>query len=176
MAGMKLYEATAALAITDEWLDELGGELTPEIEALLDEAEGTFAEKVERVALKLKSLEAEAAAIKAEESRLAARRKARENGVTSLKTYLQRNLEAAGKQKVDGLLCTVALQLNPPALSVPANVDLAELYAAGAPGITLVPESFTLDKRAVLDAVKVSGEAVLPNGWAVTRSQSLRIK
>lgn len=176
MAGMKLYEAAEALHITDEWLEELGGELTPEVEALLNAAEGDFAEKAERVALKIKALESEAKAIKEEETRLTARRKARETGAASLKAYLQRNLEAAGKDKVNGLLVTVALQLNPPALQVPAHVDLAELYEAGAPGITLVPESYTLDKRAVLDAVKVSGEGVLPNGWAVTRSQSLRIR
>ncbi len=176
MTGLKLHEATAALHIVDEWLEEQGGELTPELEAILEQAEGDFATKVERVALKVKELDAEAEAIKAEEQRLAARRKARENGAKSLKQYLERCLDAAGKEKVNGVLVTVAFQLNPPALSVPADADLKELYEAGAPGITLVPSTFTVDKRAVLDAVKASGESVLPNGWAVTRARSLRIR
>lgn len=172
---MKLYEATAALRITDEWLDEAGGELTPELEALLGQAEGDFAEKIERVALKVRELEAEAEAIKAEEARLAARRKARETGAKSLKAYAQRCLEDAGKEKVNGLIVTVALQQNPPSVAVSPEVDERELYEAGCPYVERVPERFVLDKRAVLDAYK-QNPAALPNGVTVTRSTSLRIR
>lgn len=173
---MKLYEATQALGITEEWLEETGGELTPELEALLDAATGDFSEKVERVALKVKALEAEAKAIRDEESRLSARAKSRETGAKRLKEYVQRQMEAAGKDKVNGLLCTVALQMNPPAVFVPDTLDLGELYEAGCPGIELVPERFVVNKRELLDAYKVKGEAVLPNGATVTRSTSLRIR
>lgn len=176
MAGMTLYEATAALAITDEWLEEHGGELTPEIEALLEQAEGDFATKAERVALKVTSLEAEAKVVKEEEDRLAARRKARETGAKSLKAYLVRMLDAAGADKVNGTLVTIAFQNNPPAVQVPDGTDLRELYEAGAPGIERVPETFAVKKAAVLDAWKVSGDAVLPNGWTVTQGRSLRIR
>lgn len=175
MAGMTLYEATAALQITDAWLEELGGELTPEMEVLLDVAEGDFATKAERVALKVKGLEAEAKAIKEEEDRLAARRKARENGAKNLKAYLGRMLEAAGKDKVNGTLVTIAFQNNPPSLQVPDGIDLAELFEAGAPGIEHIPASYAVNKRALLDAYKVNPE-VLPNGFAVVQGRSLRIR
>lgn len=174
--GMRLYEATEALRIGDEWLEETGGELTPELEALLDEAEGTFADKVERVALKVRAFEAEAKAIKDEEGRLTARRMARENAAKNLKLYLQRCLEGAGKEKVNGLLVTVAVQQNPPSVQVGAAVDEEELYAAGCQYVERVPERFVLDKRALLDAYKTSGDSVLPNGVTVTRSTSLRIR
>lgn len=176
MSSLTLYDAVAALGITEEWLEESGGELTPELEALLDSATMTFKEKVERVALKVRSLEAEAEAIGFEVARLKARAMARENAAKSLKSYLQRCLEAADEPKVVGLLCTVAVQLNPPSLQVPETSDLQELYVAGAPGIERVPESFRVNKRDVLDKVKQYGESILPADWSVTRTSSLRIR
>ena len=176
MAGLTLYDAVAALGITEEWLEETGGELTPELEALLDSATMTFKEKVERVALKVRSLESEAQAIGDEVARLKAREMARTNAAKSLKTYLQRCLEQAGEQKVTGLLCTVAVQLNPPSLQVPESSDLQELYQAGAPGIERVPESYKVNKADVLNKVKQYGESILPADWRVTRTSSLRIR
>lgn len=180
--GLTLYEAVEALGISESWLEEAGGELTPEVEALLNEAEGSLKEKVERVALKVKSLEAEGKAIKEEADRLVARAKARANGAASLKRYLEQNMIAAGMPKVVGLLATVTLQLNPPAVQVASDIDLRELYEGGAPFVTVVPESFTLDKKEVLAAVKRAEaegkdqDAVLPASIRVTRSQSLRIR
>ena len=175
--SIKLYEAVEALGTTEEWLDEAGGELTPEVEALLDGAQMAFAEKVERVALKVKALESEAEAISAEAARLTARAKARTTAAKSLKAYLQRCLEVAGETKVNGLLCTVALQTNPPAVTVPAWTDeeLRELFEAGAPGVELVPERFVVNKKDLLAAYHRSEDAV-PTGVTVTRSTSLRMR
>lgn len=176
MSGITLYEATQALGITEEWLEEAGGELTPEVEALLNDAHMGFAEKVERVALKVKSLEAEAEAIATEGTRIMSRAKVRANAAKSLKTYLERCMDAAGETKVVGLLATVALQTNPPKLNVPDDADLTELYAAGCPGIALVPERYVVDKSEMLAAVKARGEDVLPSGFTITRGTSLRIR
>ena len=176
MTGITLYEATEALGITEEWLDEAGGELTPEVEEMLNAAQMGWAEKVERVALKVKSLEAESEAIATEGTRIMQRAKVRANAAKSLKTYLERCMEAAGETKVTGLLATVALQKNNPALSVPADANLEELYEAGCPGVALVPESFTLNKAELLAAVKARGEEVLPTGFTITRGTSLRIR
>lgn len=176
MSGITLHEATAALGITEEWLEEAGGELTPEVEALLNDAHMGFAEKVERVALKVKALEAESEAIATEGQRIMARAKARANGAKSLKTYMERCMEAAGETKVVGLLCTVALQQNPPKLNVPEDVDLAELYEAGCPGVVAIPARYEVNKAELLAAVKARGEDVLPTGFTVTRGTSLRIR
>ena len=45
-ATVTLYERTAALLQVDQWIKEAEGELTPELEALMDEALGDFASKV----------------------------------------------------------------------------------------------------------------------------------
>lgn len=191
MTGMTLYDAVEALAIIDELIEEhaeaiqaAGGDImaVPAIAELLDRAEGDFATKVERVALKVRELLGAADVVKTEVDRLTARKRAYENAATGLKGYLLRMLEAAGKTKVEGKLATVSIQKNPPALQVPPDADLGELYDAGMRGIVPVPASFALDKKVVLDLVK-RAEAegrdvatVLPRGWAVTRGDSLRIR
>lgn len=177
---LTLLEAVEALMISESWLEEAGGELTPEVEALLNEADGDLKEKVERVALKVKQLEGQAKAIKEEADRLTARARARSNGADSLKRYLERCMNAVGLKKVDGLLCTVAMQLNPPKVEMTDGTDLKELYEAGFPGVDLVPVSFALNKKAVLEAVKEAGDParVLPKDGSirVVRTESLKIR
>lgn len=194
MTGMKLYESVEALAIIDELIEEhadairnAGGDImaVPAIAELLDLAEGTFTEKVERVALKVRELGGAAEIVKAELERLQARKRSYENAAAGLKGYLLRMLQAAGKTKVEGKLATVAIQQNPPALNVPEGTtgeQLVELHEAGFPYITHVPASFGIDKRGLLDAVKATeaagkdASALLPTGWTVTRGDSLRIR
>lgn len=179
---MRLYEAVEGLAIVNSWLDEhadellaSGGELTPELAALLDQAEGDFRVKVERVALKVRELLATADAIKIEETRLAQRRKATENAATSLKAYLQRALEAAGETTVKGPLATVALQKNPPAVrGLVEPATLAAWAQQGSVFVTVVPASYVLDKKVVLEHYKQGLE--LPGMLTVEQGVSLRIR
>jgi hypothetical protein len=190
---VKLYEATEALRIVEDLIEEhadaiaaAGGDIAavPAIAELLAFAEDKLNAKVERVALKIRELEAAAEIVKQEKDRLAARQKAREHAAKGLKAYLQRELERAGVKKVEGELVTVALQDNPPSVQLPVNVEvnLEELYTAGAVGIEHVPESFTINRKAILDAVKAAeaegkdASTVLPAGWSVVRGRSLRIR
>lgn len=157
MTTTALYELANARDILDTWLEETGGELTPEIETLLNDLEGQAKDKVERVALYIVEQLSHAKAMKAEEERLAQRRKAREKAADSLKAYLQGQMERLGLKKVEGLLCTVAMQNNPPSV-VPAveidEADLRNVYTFAPEYVTRVPESYSLNKRAILDAHK----------------------
>jgi hypothetical protein len=176
--SITLYETVNALAIVTEWLDESGGEITPEIEDLLAEAEGDFTTKAERVALYIRSLDAEAEAIKAEEARLAARRKVRENGAERLKGYLHRWIEAAGRDSVKTPLITAAIQTNPP--KVECDLQEGDLVELGANGLSYVKSTevitISLDKKAILADHKAGTLQGLPAGIRVTQSTSLRIR
>jgi hypothetical protein len=70
-ATVRLYDLAEAREILDEFLTETEGEVTPEIEALLEQLTGQVTEKVERVGLYIRELVATAAAVKEEEQRLA---------------------------------------------------------------------------------------------------------
>lgn len=178
--SVALYELADARDILDHWLAESEGELTPEIEVLLNELEGAIDEKVERVALYIIEQLSHAKAIKAEEERLAQRRRAREKAADSLKHYLAQQLDRFGKQKVAGTYCTVAFQKNPPSVTPVVESDDADfrnVFMIAPEFVTRVPESFSWNKRAILDAAK-SGP--LPDDIAkrvrITQSFSLRIR
>lgn len=175
MTTVHLYELSAAREILEDWLSEAEGEWTPEIEALLTELDGKADEKIERVALFIREQLADADRIKTEEQRLAARRKSREKAADSLKSYLQREMERLGKTSVNGLLCTVAFQNNPP--SVRGDVSpfvLQDLLESKSLFVTEIPASFSLNRRAVIDAFK-SGQPI-PDGLVVEQGISLRIR
>lgn len=174
----KLYELSQAREILDGWLAESEGEFTPEMEALLADLDGAADEKIERVGLFIREQMADAAAIKTEEDRLTARRKAREKAAESLKAYLHREMDKLGKAKVQGLLCTVAVQKNPP--SVMCALGDAELLAAREGDdpvgqfVREVPASYRIDRDAVLAAYK-AGDPI-PPAIAVVVGSHVRIR
>lgn len=107
---MKLYEIPGALR---DLLDRLDadpdtGEVDGDALAAYAEYQGQAAEKLEGTACYMRELEAEAEAIKAEEDRLAKRRKALENKSSRLKTYMMPVLEAMGG-KVKGVMASVRI-------------------------------------------------------------------
>src|SRR4051812_17792966 len=109
-ATVKLYELADAARILDEFLVEAEGELTPEIESLLDSLELDIKAKVQDVALYIQQLVATAAAVRLEEDRLSRRRKAAERTAEALRGYLLRNMMRLDLKKVEGSRVTVALQ------------------------------------------------------------------
>ena len=84
---MNLYELSKAIEEFDLEVDEETGEITnaEELDAITMERD----EKIENIALWVKDLGAEAAAIKAEEQALAKRRKTAENKAEWLKGYIK---------------------------------------------------------------------------------------
>lgn len=97
---MKLYELTndylALLEAIDN--DEIPEEA---IEDTLEAITAGIEEKADSIACLLKNLEAECKAIKAEEDRLAERRKAKEKSHERIKQYLSATLQSAGLTKIE---------------------------------------------------------------------------
>lgn len=107
---MKIYEIPGALR---ELLDRLDadpdtGEVDGEALAAYAEYNAAAAEKLEGTACYCRELKAEAEAIKAEEERLAKRRKALENKSERLKAYMMPALEAMGG-KVKGVMVSLRI-------------------------------------------------------------------
>ena len=96
---MKLYKIKEELReVLDLVSNEESGELyTDTLETLQLE----FEDKTEGVALYIKELNAEVAAIKAEEKVLSERRIAKENKAEKLKQYLSNNMMEVGVKKID---------------------------------------------------------------------------
>ena len=97
---MKLYELTNDYLALMQAIDD--GEI-PE-DAIADTLEAITAcieDKADSIACMLKSLDAECVAIKAEEAKLAERRKAKEKAYERIKQYLSETLQRAGLDKVE---------------------------------------------------------------------------
>ena len=97
---MKLYEIANDYLALLQAIDE--GEIPEEaIADTLESIEGEIEYKADNLACVLKTLEAEAAAIKAEEKTLAERRKQKEKATERIKTYLSDVLQRLNINKIE---------------------------------------------------------------------------
>lgn len=162
---MKLYELNT---MYQEFIDlvEENQDLDEEIvRDTLDSIKGALHEKVESVAIVIKTLEAEAEAFKAEEKRLSERRKARENEIRRLKNYLEYAMKTAGEKKVKGKLYTINIQKNPPSINLLDDKKIPEKYR--------VPQPAKLDKKQILADLKKGIEV---EGCLIEQTEGARIR
>jgi hypothetical protein len=173
---MRLYEIAEARAILDTWLAESEGELTPDLEQMLDELDGQAEEKIERVGLFIRERAAEAKAVREERDRLDALMRRDERAVESLKRYVKTQMERLGKTKVNGLLATVAIQKNSMA-SVTTVLEPSEIWAFedGRPFVKREEKVvYSLDRDAILAAWKSSQP--LPVSISVEHGSHVRVR
>lgn len=158
---MKLYELSQNYQMVLDMIEDGNEEYLDTLESLGEAIE----EKAENTAKLIKSLDAQTEVIKAEEKRLADRRRALENKAKRMKEYLQENLEAAGIKKVKGQLLTVAIQKNPPSLNVVDESLIDQSY--------FIEQKPALDKKALLQAIKDGAEV---EGVEIKQTESVRIR
>jgi hypothetical protein len=109
---MKLYELGEAYRLISRRIEETEGSETAEdvvLKAALDSIEDGIENKAQSIVVLAKEWEAEAAAIKEEESRLARRRKALENRADSIRGYLLAQLLASGIEKLKTKLFSITV-------------------------------------------------------------------
>jgi hypothetical protein len=135
---------------------------------LFDNLRETIKEKTHNICALVRALEAEADAIKKEEERLAARRKARENRAQDLKNYLCDCLVKAGEKRVATPLFTALVQSTPRVVAIEGGpyVTPIEYYR-------VIPEKYELDKKRILQEWRSTQKT--PAGTEVLVGQSLRI-
>ena len=167
-------------ALTDQYrfllealANEDSGELDPEhlgeLSAKLSDTTIDLGEKAENIGKYILSLEADVAAIRTEEERLASRKKSIENKASWLKDYLLREMMTAGIPKIKRELFTVSIRNNPPSVNV---IDVEQLPNDFR---RIIPETWQPDKKAILEHFKGSGE-ILPGVEMVVDKKRLEIK
>lgn len=165
MAGgieqMKLYELSKAYQNLLDMQDELDEQtFTDTLETIQDEVE----HKAENTAKIIRTMEAEAKALKEEEERLAYRRKSIENRIRRLKDYLLDNLEASGVNKVKGKHLSVRIQKTPPSVNILDEKAIPEQF--------YVEQQPKLNKKALIEELKNGGKIT---GAELIQKRSLRI-
>jgi hypothetical protein len=159
---VKLYELTQNYSQLLDLADSMDEEMFRDTLSSIEEA---LEEKVENTAKFIRCLDGDIEAIKAEEKRLADRRKALETKVSNCKTYLQEQLEFAGIDKIKRPTVTVSIQANPPSVEV-ADESLIPIEY-------MIPQPSKIDKKAILTDLK---NGLWVEGCSMKQGRSVRIK
>jgi predicted nuclease with TOPRIM domain len=163
--AMRLYDLTEQY---NDLLDLL--EVSDDREALqamLDGLEDAFDSKVESIVKLIRSKAAERDAIDEERQRLANRAEKLNKEVDWLQSYIQREMERLGKEKVKSALFNITIANCPPAVNILSESNIPDKF------YILQPAKFNLDKRTLLEALK-SGEVV--QGAEIIQRKRLSIK
>jgi hypothetical protein len=167
MNSITLYEISqtyreALDVLTDPELDLPNEVIADTLEGL----QGTLEDKSIAVAQFFTSLELTAQGIKAAEQRMSQRRKAIENRVASLKTYLKESMEACGISKIESPWFTLSIQKNPAAVDILDEDSLPDDFVE-------IVTTRKIDKTAIKKAIESGAEVP---GAVLTRGTRLAIR
>lgn len=162
---MRLYDLSEQYQML---LDMASEDPTNEqLQEMLNGLEGKIEEKIENTIKVVRSLEAQAKAIKDEEERLKARRTSIENSATRLKENVETIMKRMELEKVKGQLFTISLQSNPPKVVVLDEFHIPQKYF-----VTPQPVP-QLQKKEIIEAWK---NGVDIPGVQVVQEKSLRVR
>ena len=165
---MKLYELTKILTDLEAELDNADMPIE-EINTRLDQFGTQFEFKAGQIARMVLNYDSDISQLKAEEERLAGRRKTLSNRVDHLKKYLLGCMKELGIKTVNYEIIRVIIQDNP------YSVGAVSLNLLPAEFVRIIPESKEPDKKKILEHFKETGE--IPDGVSeISRSQRLIIK
>ena len=159
MNAPTLYGITSELNAILTQLEELGGEITPELEQALAINEEQFVAKAEDYGHAILNLKGMAAAAKAEKERLAALQKFYENAQKRLTDALSNAMQVFGHDKVENATMRLSLRH-----STATEVD--DLDAVPAEYKTTKVEVVadkTAIKKAIQDGIEVPGAHLVEN-------------
>lgn len=147
-----IYELTGAFNHLWALMDE--GEISDEmLQEVFDSTAEELSVKLEGYCKFIKNLESDITGLKAEEDRLATRRRTMENTIKRSKEAMKMALTVAGENKMPCGSFTVSVQKNPPSLKLDASV-------ADIPSKYLIPQEPKVDTKALTDDLKASDELV----------------
>lgn len=160
-----LYELTGQRLALQQQLEELN----LDTDTITDTLEGESAELEAKIAdygFVIKNIEAFGEAIKAEEVRLQARRKAQEAKIDHIKHWLLTNMQACGLSKIEHPAFTVSIKSNPAKVIVDNEGQIPQEYFKQ----IIIEPTWQLEKKDVSDAIKAGKEvsgAHLETGYRI---------
>lgn len=159
--------------LTSEYLDLLAMLEDPDVDEdlindTLEGIDGELEAKADGYARVMRQMDADAKAIKAEEERLANRRKSLENRSAALKGRLQQMMEITGKVKFKTELFSFGIQKNP------AAVVIDEQYIENIPEEYLIRQDPKIDRAKLKEDLKAGLD--LEGIAHLEQSESLRIR
>lgn len=161
---MKLYDLTEQYNRVSELLESADNREA--LKDTLDSLEDAFDSKVESIVKLMKSKDAEHDVIKAEATRLSERAARIAKESEWLKQYIEGQMIASNREKVNSSLFNITLAKNPPAVNVLNESEVPQDYFT-------TKTVTSLDKRTILE--RLQGGETIP-GVEMIQRKSLRIK
>lgn len=158
-----LYEITDSLKLIQSLIEE-GADEEVFAEAIAKN-EMDLADKLEGYAMVMKNIESDIDGFKAEEKRLAERRKSMESKIKRMKEAMHDAMSSTGEKKIQGEKFTFTVQKNPPSLKVMDDKLI--------PGHFFEQQEPQLNKKALMDELKAGNEIA---GAEISEGESLRIR
>lgn len=162
----KLYEIKNEFNELLLMADEQGLSLD-DIKDTIDGIEFEFEEKADSTAKMIRTLIADADAVKAEKDRLADREKALRNSADNLKKYLETMMLEVDKKKFKTKLFSFNIQKNASSVKVEVEELLPKKY--------LIPQPDKVDKKQLLKDLK-AGVIEANENMRLVQTESLRIR
>lgn len=162
----KLYEIKNELNELLLMADEQGLSLD-DIKDTMDGIEFEFEEKADSTAKMIRTLIANADAVKTEKDRLADREKALRNSADNLKKYLEAMMLEVDKKKFKTKLFSFNILKNAPSVKVEVEELLPKKY--------LIPQPDKVDKKQLLNDLK-AGVIEADENMRLVQTESLRIR
>ena len=170
-----LYQLTNQMAEIEAMLEETGGEITPELEAVWNETSESLPQKVDGYNQVLRNLTAYAANLADEIKRLQGLKKTADNSAKRIKEHVLDCMETFGIQKLEGNYCKMSLRS-----STQTEVDedsvllpyLSRVEKLGLP--SWITCELKINKTALKEAFK--GKDVTPGGVRFVEKNNLIIK
>jgi hypothetical protein len=135
MTLYKIGEEIGKILESEEWGDDQ--------EKALAELEMALEVKADNIVGFCAKLESFSTMCKAEEERIAAKRKAVESRAASLRKYLLANMKAVGRSEIQTGTHTLKIQKNPPAVKIDDEAAIPARYWL------IIPETKQIDKNAI---------------------------
>lgn len=147
-----IYQLTGAFNALWNLIDE--GEIADEVlEEVFKNTSEELSIKLEGYCKFIKNLESDIKGLKAEEDRLAEKRRRMENTISRSKEAMKKAVMATGDNKIPCGSFTVAVQKNPPSLKLDASI-------ADIPSKYLIPQEPKVDTKMLTDDLKASEKPV----------------
>jgi len=165
---IKLYELTEAYTSALELFTDPEQSFNDDLIAdTLESIELEFEDKVIQTAAVIKSMQAEADAIKNAMASMAARQKSLENRADDLKAYLLRNMQAVGTKQVKSPWLVVNVQKSPASLIVTDESEIPDIFKEKVVTVKI-------DKEAIKYALWCDNTPIA--GCELVQGEHLRIK
>ena len=172
-----LFQLTADMAAIEDLLMENGGELTPEVEAMLTPTQEALAVKADGYNMLLRKLKAEETTCDTEAKYWAGKKKVAANAQKRIREHINYVMAYGGYDRIEGEHCKISRR-ETQALEVNEEVVLASMRDRINELVASLPEFVKVDVSVSKTALKewMERENIVPEGVAYVTNSSVTIR